>query len=77
MHTRMDFVERLDGFRTQGQEFFIRRQGHRPILRWRIQLLRAAPEATTLGELHQDITTTAAVANCPRMIPLIFLYQPN
>jgi len=35
------------------------------------------PESTTLGELHQNITTIAAVANCPRRIPLMFLYQPN
>src|SRR3974390_1320282 len=33
MHTTINFVEHLDGFSAQGQESFVRRQGHGSILR--------------------------------------------
>ncbi len=33
MNTPINFVEHLNGFSAQGQEFFIRRQGHGSILR--------------------------------------------
>ena len=40
MNTAVQFVEYLDGFPAQGQEFFVRGQGHGSVLRQRPVLNR-------------------------------------
>src|SRR4029077_10249026 len=50
MNTAISFVERLNGFSAQGQESFIRRQGHGSVLR--AMTLPSTTEETQVAEIN-------------------------
>jgi hypothetical protein len=63
MNTTINFVKHLNGFSAQGQEFFVRRQGHGSILS--PVLLHFTSGATRRGD-YIGIGLAPAILSCDR-----------
>ena len=60
MNTAIGFVEHLDGFSAQGEESFIRRQGHGSVLRRRSLL--STTDATRRRDILRKTASPAPTA---------------